>query len=132
MQLLPYLLSDLKAICATFSDSRKGLGGNIENGFNEVTPRKVMRAPAAFDLTNAGAPVDRPIESGALRHIEPHCDAEWSVRDLGIQWPPSFTASGVSLQARQGISQLASGPLPRSNGARSAARARSSWVSGTR
>jgi hypothetical protein len=30
MQLLPSLLSGLKAVCATFPDSRKGRGGNIE------------------------------------------------------------------------------------------------------
>jgi hypothetical protein len=29
MQLLPSLLSDLKAVCATFPDPRKGRGGNI-------------------------------------------------------------------------------------------------------
>src|SRR5271168_944486 len=30
MQLLPSLVSGLKAICATFPDGRKGRGGNIE------------------------------------------------------------------------------------------------------
>ena len=30
MQLLPSLLAGLKAICATFPDTRKGRGGNIE------------------------------------------------------------------------------------------------------
>src|SRR5271155_328501 len=30
MQLLPSLVSGLKAICATFPDARKGRGGNIE------------------------------------------------------------------------------------------------------
>src|SRR5271170_2512210 len=30
MQLLPSLVSGLKAVCATFPDSRKGRGGNIE------------------------------------------------------------------------------------------------------
>jgi len=30
MQLLPSLLSDLTTVCATFPDSRKGRGGNIE------------------------------------------------------------------------------------------------------
>ena len=30
MQLLPSLLSGLKAVCATFPDTRKGRGGNID------------------------------------------------------------------------------------------------------
>src|SRR5271165_883710 len=30
MQLLPSLLSELKSVCATFPDTRKGRGGNIE------------------------------------------------------------------------------------------------------
>src|SRR5580704_10023876 len=30
MQLLPFLLAGLKAVCATFPDARKGRGGNIE------------------------------------------------------------------------------------------------------
>jgi hypothetical protein len=30
MQLLPSLVADLKAVCATFPDARKGRGGNIE------------------------------------------------------------------------------------------------------
>src|SRR5271170_2383222 len=30
MQLLPSLVSGLKAVCATFPDARKGRGGNIE------------------------------------------------------------------------------------------------------